>query len=98
MPRIVAALFLLWGLVPNPYGYYILLRFVVCGVCSYTAFRYALDRRSGSAWLFGVLGVVYNPLFPVYLTREIWLIMDLVTAILLLWSLYRDRSKVRSAA
>jgi len=37
IPAIIAALILLGALAPWPYGYYQLLRFVVCGVAVYVA-------------------------------------------------------------
>ncbi len=93
-PRGFAVLCLLWGLLPNPYIYYVFLRFVVCGVCGYTAYRYAQGgSRVSWVWLFGALAVLYNPILPLYLTREIWTPVDLATAALLLWSLFRGRMK-----
>jgi hypothetical protein len=51
MARIIAASILLWALLPNPYGFYMLVRLVVCGVCGYTAYGYAKHELSGLAWL-----------------------------------------------
>ncbi|MFA7485800.1 MAG: DUF6804 family protein, partial [Phycisphaerae bacterium] len=39
-PQIIAIIMLLWALNPeNPYGYYILLRIVICFICGFLAFR-----------------------------------------------------------
>ncbi len=92
MAQVIAALCLFWGLLPNPYGFYILLRIVVCAVCAYLAYKYEADQTA-LAWLFGIIAVVYNPIIPFYLTRELWMPIDLVTAILLLWSANRDRKR-----
>jgi hypothetical protein len=91
MPRIIAGLLILWGLFPNLYPFYILLRFIVCGVSGYTAYRYAQIGRDGSVWLFGAIAVLYNPILSFYLTREIWLPVDVLVAILFLWSAFRER-------
>ena len=90
MVRLVGALVLLWGLLPNPYAYYMLLRLVVCAISAYTAYGYARNNRSRLAWLFGALAVLYNPLAPVYLSRTLWAPIDLATAILFVWSARRD--------
>ena len=93
MPRLVAAIILLWALLPNPYGFYMLVRLVVFGVSGYTAYRYAQRNLSGLAWLFGVIAIAYNPLLPVYLTRAIWMPVDLLTAGVLVWSVFHDRRR-----
>lgn len=41
MARLIAAVILLWALLPNLDGVYMLLGLVVCGVCGYTVYGYA---------------------------------------------------------
>ena len=43
MARLIAAVILLWALLPNPYGFYMLVRLVVCGVCGYT--KHFIDKQ-----------------------------------------------------
>ncbi len=90
MSRIIAALLLILALLPNPYGFYVLVRVVVFGVCGYEAYRRARANLTARAWLFGTIAFVYNPILPLYLTREIWMPVDLFTAILLVWSTLRS--------
>ena len=45
------------------------------------------------SWLFGVIGVAYNPLLPIHLTRAIWMPVDLMTAGVLVWSVIHDRRR-----
>lgn len=71
---------LLWALNPeNPYGYYILLRWVCCGIFAYLAFRSFGQGRQGWVWVLGITAAVYNPIFRVHLTREIWSVVNVVT-------------------
>src|SRR5690348_14087482 len=93
MPRLVVALLLLWALLPNPYVYYTSLRFVVCAVCIFTAYRYTQERTIGFAWLFAGIAGLFNPMLPIHLTREIWFPVDLSTAALLTGSYIRDRRR-----
>jgi hypothetical protein len=44
---------LLWALAPNPYGYYILLRSVVCGISVFLAYTAARQSRDRWAWVMG---------------------------------------------
>lgn len=80
IPQLVASLMLLWALNPeNPYGYYILLRWVCCGIFAYLALK-ALDQEHlGWVWVFGITAAIYNPIFRVHLNREIWSVVNVVT-------------------
>lgn len=82
IPAIIAALMLLGALVPWPYGYYQLLRFVVCGVSVYIAFiAYNWEKR-WATWLFGFIALLFNPLIPIHLSREIWQPINVICALL----------------
>ena len=83
---LLATAFLLLALLPLPYGYYTLLRLVVCGVAGYGAFRAA--ETGQTAWFLGlgVLALLFNPVFPVPLGRELWQPVDAVTAVIMLAS------------
>ncbi len=75
---------LLWALVPsNPYGYYVLLRFVICGVCAFLAFRMIEIQRHGWVWILGITALIYNPIVRVHLNRELWSVVNIVTIVLL---------------
>lgn len=70
---------LLWALNPdNPYGYYVLLRWVCCSVFSFLAIV-AWERHRGWAWILGTIAAIYNPFVPVHLNRAIWSAINLVT-------------------
>lgn len=71
---------LLWALNPdNPYGYYILLRWVCCGVFAYLAFKAFGQEQLGWVWVLGITAALYNPLIRVHLTREIWSVVNVIT-------------------
>lgn len=80
LPQIVVSLMLLWALNPdNQYSYYILLRWVCCAVFAYLACHAADTAKRGCAWTLGVLALIYNPIIPVHLSREIWSVVNLVS-------------------
>ncbi|MBW1796276.1 MAG: hypothetical protein JRJ38_17965 [Deltaproteobacteria bacterium] len=84
LPQIIAIGLLLWALVPsNPYGYYILLRWVCCPIFAYLAFRAYKIEKMPWVWILGVAAFVYNPAVRVYLTREIWSVVNVVTIAML---------------
>ena len=80
IPQVIAIVMLLWALYPeNPYGYYILLRWVCCAAFAFLAFQALARDKTPWVWIFGVTAVVYNPLFRIHLTREIWSVVNLAT-------------------
>ena len=79
IPVIVTAILLLVALGDWPYVYYQLLRFAVCGVSVYLAWAWG---KSWSVLLFGGVAVLFNPILPIHLPREIWQIIDLALSVL----------------
>ena len=81
------SLLLFFALFPWPYGYYILLRLVVFVVSVFIAYeQWKLDDAiSGWVVAFGLIALLYNPLITVHLTRELWSVLNLATAMLFLW-------------
>ena len=76
LARLGAAGLLLLALGRNPYDFYTITRWVVCGVCSYGAFVEFERNRSTWAWLFVIMAVAFNPIVPVRLSRETWAPID----------------------
>ena len=67
----VPAAMLLIALLPLPYGYYTLLRLVVCicaGIIVVTHFNHA-EKISASVVVAFMIALVFNPIVPVYLKR-----------------------------
>ncbi len=59
-----------------PYGYYILLRWVVTGVSVYALVTIPTLGSGQRAALAGIT-LIFNPLIPVHLSRGIWTIFNL---------------------
>src|SRR5262249_22023293 len=80
VPQLVVSLLLLGALVrTNPYGYYVLLRWVCCGVFAYLAVLAHAQRQDGWTWLLAVTALLYNPVLRVHLDREVWTVLNLIT-------------------
>lgn len=80
---------LLWAFNPsNPYGYYILLRWVCCGAFAYLALRAQDANRQEWVWVLGTTAAVYNPIIPLHLTREIWSVVNLITIVIAIGSVF----------
>ena len=82
---LLPAVILVAALLPWPYGYYNFLRITVCGVTAwlaYTQWRHD-DALSGWVVALGATSVLYNPIVPVHLTRELWGVLNLAGALVL---------------
>ena len=94
IPQVVATLMLLWALNPeNPYAYYILLRWVCCSLFAFLAVQAIAQEKQGWAWTLGTTAVVYNPILRIHLTREIWSVVNVVTIIIAVASIFAFKSE-----
>jgi hypothetical protein len=60
-----------------------ILRIAICIICGYLAFL-SLDLQSSFwVWILGGMAVLYNPVIPIHLTRDIWSVLNVATIILL---------------
>ena len=70
------------GILPMPYGYYNISRWVVCGSAIFFSHRLHRNHDTVFAWLFAGLAILYNPIFPIHLyDKEIWIVVNALTAI-----------------
>ena len=92
---LIPILILFLAPLPFPYGYYTLLRIIVCAMSGLICFiEY---KKTINIWviIFGVFTLLYNPIFPIHLTRTIWTPINIITAIFFLSHLvyYKKSSK-----
>lgn len=97
VPAFVSIVFLLLaGLGGWPFGFYTILRFVVCGSAVYLAVEASALKKKGWMWVMGGMAFLFNPLSPVHSSRSSLRILDLVAAAIFAVSLaaIHSRSKV----
>src|SRR5581483_8499058 len=85
--KLITAVLLFAALGRHPYDYYTILRWVVSGVCAFTAFQASEKQMRGWQFMFIIVAIALNPIIPSHLKRETWNIMDVVIAVLLLISI-----------
>ena len=93
--RVVTAILLIIARFPLPYGYYTFLRIAVTAVSIWGIFIAAQSEKTFWLWIFIAIAILFNPLFPIYLTKYVWGFFDIGTAILLLISLFTFRYVVK---
>lgn len=72
------------GAAPLPYGYYTLLRLVVCGVFAFATFLTADRKYKILPWVFGLVALLFNPIVEVHLSKRLWVLVDITAAVFLL--------------
>ena len=83
----IAAVAVALGLLPMPYGYYMLLRLFLCGVSLYFLTR--PGTREAEKWVLGGLAVLHNPIAPIALgSKLLWSVVNIAT-VMWFWRLDR---------
>jgi hypothetical protein len=86
---------LLIVLLPLPIGFYALLRLVVCAAAAYLAVEDYRARNAAGVWSVVLAGValLFNPLAPLFLSREQWAPIDVLGAVAFVLHWWRTRSR-----
>ena len=82
VPGGAAAAMLLLAVLRLPYSYYVLLRVVTFAAAVYVAFLAHSFGKMTWVWVLGVVALLFNPIFPVHLSREVWRPLDVAVAAL----------------
>lgn len=95
--KFLSILFLLFIVIfsPFPNGVYTLLRIVITLFASWSAFRYSLLHQNSGVWIFGFVAILFNPVITVHFTKDVWLHLDLLTAMIFIISFYFDAKQVQ---
>jgi len=89
----ISAFMLFLAIAKLPYGYYILLRWVVTISALFSAWVAYNSEDKFWPFLMGGIAILFNPIIPVYLTKEIWVVIDFIIAIVFLISILTGKSK-----
>lgn len=77
-----------------PYGFFTLLRFVVCAVGIYLAYGiYEENKESLWVWAFAGIAILFNPLIIITFERSTWTVIDLIVGVFFLLSTFLIKVK-----
>jgi len=80
--RVAAGGMLILALGSWQYGFYQILRLVVT-VCAIYMSWYMFDKKqSGWGVVFIILAILFNPIYPIYLQKDTWQLIDIGAAII----------------
>jgi len=81
---LILSILLLLCLLPMPYGYYILIRYMSMVAFGVMAYQYFQQDRKGWALTFGALALLFQPFIKIALGGTIWNVVDVIVAVLLI--------------
>ena len=85
---IILSVIALFGAVAEwPYGYYIFLRWITCIASILVAFQAFEKNINWAKVVFIIVAILFNPLAPIYLSRNTWIPIDIITAILFIFAI-----------
>lgn len=86
---VISAIMLLLAIPSWAYGYYVLLRWMVTASAVFLV--YIAYNLKNKFWFFlmAIIALLFNPLAPVHLDKQVWVVIDFIVAILFLISIFR---------
>ena len=90
----IQSILLLLCLLPMPYGYYMLVRFVSMVAFGVMAWRYYTQNKVALTITFASLALLFQPFIKIALGRTMWNIVDVIVAILLMLLWVKERKDV----
>jgi len=94
--RIITALMLLIGATKMPYDYYSILRIAVSAMSGYMIYL-SLNQQKGQWAVFWIgLLLLFNPIAPVGLKKDTWVVIDILSALAVAASILGLREKEMS--
>lgn len=69
-----------------PYGFYTLLRIVVCATFIFASIVSHDRKYTNLTWLYALISIIFNPIIKIHFDKEIWLFIDVTAAIILIFT------------
>lgn len=88
--KIIIAFLLVLTLFDMPYGYYQFLRIAATAGFGYLAYFGFKSKYRFTPLLWAAGALLFNPVFKVALGRDLWMVFDLIFAVLLLASIFLE--------
>ncbi|MBM2813471.1 MAG: hypothetical protein HW421_233 [Ignavibacteria bacterium] len=86
--RIIVAILIALAFLKLPYGYYTLLKFITSIVLVFGLILYLSSKKIYWVAIFGLFALIYNPVFPLHLGRDIWEIINILTIAVIIISFF----------
>jgi hypothetical protein len=92
---VLSTIFVMLGLVRLPYGFFMLLRIVLCITAAIGVKRAREAQKNNWVWVYGILAVLYNPILPVHLgDKGVWVVVNIATVVIFWVGLFKFENVV----
>lgn len=71
------------------YGYYVILRWVVTIAALFVLWVAHTLKKNVWVGIMAIVAILFNPIYPVYLDKGTWVIINLMAAVLFLVSMFK---------
>lgn len=75
------------------YAYFQILRWIVTIAAVLNAYHAHNTEKNGWAMVMGGVAILFNPIAPIFLSKELWVMLDVVTSILMFISVKKLANK-----
>ena len=76
-----------------PYVYYQLLRWLVSGTAIFILYTILEFKKRTWTWIMAITAILFNPIIPIHLMKETWVIIDFIVAVVFIISLLKIKKK-----
>lgn len=83
MNKLLAAL-IFFAVLPLPYAYYEILRVAVCLGVVFIVVKEWKSLDTTAKAILAVIAILFNPFSPIYLSKMVWVVIDLVVGLYML--------------
>jgi hypothetical protein len=92
--KILTTAILFIALLELPYGFYTFLRIVVTIVAILSAITSFRNNINGWGIIFILVGILFNPIIPIYLDKGIWMPIDIVVGVLFFITIFIKKTYI----
>ena len=88
----ISAVMLAIAILPLPYGYYMLVRLVVTVTAFYICYQEYNEQNKINPYVivFGLIGLLFNPIAKIHLDKELWQVIDALSALIFGFYTYKQ--------
>jgi len=90
---IASGIVLVLGILQWPYGYYILLRWIIFISSIIIAIDFYKSKFLSWTLIFSGVAILFNPIAPIYLNKSTWIVFDFISACLFFVAAHSHRRK-----
>lgn len=76
-----------------PYGFFQLVRWIVCFSAAYNAYQHGLNEKYFWSTIFVFIAILFNPIAPIHFNKEIWQYIDFIVGTVMIVAYVKFRKE-----